>query len=113
MSEVALELAGLAGGAVLHDVGEVELHALAQHLHGEVGLVDLRAGAFREGDAHRIALLGGHELPFAETRENLVDVVYVAVDAGGDEFAAAAGDLPLGGVAAVDDGYGVVLAHMG
>ena len=109
--EIALQEAGLARRAVLHDVHEIELDLLAQHADGEVGLVHLGLGALRERDPHRIRLPHRHEFPVAEAGENLVDVVFEFIDPGCGELAAAAGHLPLGRITAVDDGDGLVSGH--
>ena len=109
--EIALQEAGLARRAVLHDVHEIELDFLAQHADGEVGLVHLGLGALRERDPHRIRLPHRHELPVAEAGEDLIDVVTELVDAGGGELAAPASHLPLGRITAVDDGDGLVSGH--
>ena len=110
--QIALELAALAGSTVLHDIDVVEMHLLAQHGDAEIGLVHLRARALGESHAHGVLLLACHQLPLAEAGEKLVNIILVAVDARSGEFPAAARHLPFGGIAAVDNGYGLVLCHI-
>ena len=109
--QVTLQQTGLSRCAVLHDIGKVELDFLSQHHHGEVRLVHLRLCTLREGHAHGIGLAHGHQFPLAEAGENFIDVVFELVDAGGGELSAAARNLPLGGVAAINDGNRLILGH--
>ena len=110
--QIALQLPAFAGSSVLHYVHIIEFNLLAEHGHAEISLVQLGTRPLGEGDAHRILLLASHELPAPETGENLVDIELVAIDAGCDELSATASHLPLGGIAAVDYGYSLVLCHL-
>ena len=75
---------------MLHDVDIVKLDFLAIHLDREVSLVYLRSGTLREWDPDGILLPHGHELPFPETCENLIDIVLRSVYPGCRELSAAA-----------------------
>ena len=100
--QVSLDLARLAGNAVLHYVGIVKLDLAAQHGDGEIRLVDLGTGPLREGHPHGIAAAHGHQLPLPEPCENLIHVVDAPVYTGRREFPAPARYLPFRGIAAVN-----------
>ena len=109
--EIALQEARLTGGAVLHDVHEIELDLLAQDADGEVRLVHLGLRSLGERNPHRIGFPHRDELPVAETGEDFIDIVLELVNPGSGEFPAPARHLPLGGVTSIDDGYTLVLRH--
>ena len=93
--EIALEKSILTRCSVLHDVGIIELHFLAIDIDRKIILVDLGAGAFREGDSHGVSLAECHEVPFAESGEDLVDIIFGSIDSRSCKFSAAASDFPL------------------
>ena len=109
--QVTLQQAGLTGSTVLHDVGEVEFNLLSQDHDGEVGLVHLRLGAFRERLAHGIGLAHGYQLPLSEAGEDFINIVTEFVNAGGGELTASAGYFPFGRVTSVDDCYRLITGH--
>ena len=109
--QVALQEAGFSGRSVLHDIGEVELDLFPEHHHGEIALVHLRLGAFREGLAHGVGFSHGNQFPLSETGENLINVVLELIDTGRSEFSTAACHLPFGGITAVNHGNRLILGH--
>ena len=79
---------------MLNYVNIVKINLVAIDLYGKVRLVNLRSGTLGKRDSHGIALLHGHKRPFAETRENLIDIILRPVDAGSDKLPTATCDLP-------------------
>ena len=88
--ELSLDKDFLYEAAMLHDIGVVEPDLLSENCDREVILVHFRTGALGESHPHGAALLVRDEGPLSETRENLIDIVAVAVETGRDELAAPA-----------------------
>ena len=58
--KVTLQEACFTGRTVLHYVCKIQLYLLSKYHHGEIRLVHLRLGAFRERHAHGIGLAHGN-----------------------------------------------------